>query len=323
VAETSIDVENARRAAASLTRGAGAMSTRGAETSSGEESTFSTGVTVRLRRRSRPKGAKEPRGGRATVYCRRPVGDLRTGSIGRGSTTWRLLIWPVVALVLSAALLACSDNELVVVGPDPDAREPTVDAFSTPPSTDAPGSTTTTTAATSTTTAPPTGGSGDGDGGGGGDGPAPGGGGGGGGGTPTPTSPPATVSPPPAGAEAVADPGAADRSLTFVNQHRTSNARGVLASDPDLNQAALDWAQQLAASGNLSHNPDLRGVVPDKYGYIGENVAYSWTDANIDQGWWESQGHHDNILGEHYTAVGIAFVVDDEGTYWAVQVFGG
>lgn len=235
------------------------------------------------------------------------MGDLREGSIGRGATTWRVLIWPVVALVLSAALFACSDNELVVVGPDSDERAPTVEAFSATSTTAAPGSTTTsTTAAPTTTTAPPT--------------------------TAPPsspttapptTAPPATVAPPPAGAQAVTDAGAADRSLTFVNQHRTGNARSVLASDPDLDTAALDWARQLAESGNLGHNPELRDVVPGRYGYIGENVAYSWTDGNIDQGWWESQGHRDNILGEHYTAVGIAFVVDDEGTYWAVQVFGG
>jgi uncharacterized protein YkwD len=252
------------------------------------------------------------------------VGDLREGSIGRGATTWRVLIWLVVALVLSAALFACSDNELVVVGPDRDERAPTVEAFSVTSTTAAPGSTTTSTTAAATTTAPPSDGD-DGDGGGGGDGGGtpPGDGGGGGGGGSATTSPPATVAPPPPGAQAVTDDGAADRSLTFVNQHRTGNARSVLASDPDLDRAALDWARQLAESGNLSHNPELRDVVPGRYGYIGENVAYSWTDGNIDQGWWESQGHRDNILGEHYTAVGIAFVVDDEGTYWAVQVFGG
>jgi uncharacterized protein YkwD len=97
----------------------------------------------------------------------------------------------------------------------------------------------------------------------------------------------------------------------------------VLTSDPDLNAAALGWARQLAASKQLGHNPNLRDVVPSKYGYIGENVAYSSTSTNIDQGWWDSPGHHDNILGQHYTAVGIAFVVDDDGTYWAVQVFAG
>jgi uncharacterized protein YkwD len=254
------------------------------------------------------------------------VGDLREGSIGRGSSIRHVLVWPVVALALSAALLGCSDNELTVVGPDRDDA-PTVEAFSTASSTTLATSTTssTTPSSTTTTTAAPAsdgGEGGAGGGGAGGGGGTPSGGSGGGGGS-NPTTPPATVSPPPAGAEAVFDQGAADRSLAFVNQKRTTSGRGVLASDPDLNKAALDWARQLAASGELGHNPRLREVVPSRYGWIGENVAYSWTDANIDQGWWESPGHHDNILGEHYTAVGIAFVVDSEGTYWAVQVFGG
>jgi uncharacterized protein YkwD len=246
-------------------------------------------------------------------------------SIGRSSSIRRRVIRPVLALVLPAVLFACSDNELVVVGPDRGDGEPTVDALATPSTTLADGSTTTSStpaSSTTTTAAPPGGGDGGGTSG-GGTTPVGGGGGGGGGGGPAPTSPPATVTPPPSGAQAVFDQGAADRSLAFVNSKRTQNARGVLASDPDLNQAALDWAQQLAASGELGHNPNLRGVVPGRYGYIGENVAYSWTDGNIDSGWWASQGHHDNILGDHYTAVGIAFVVDSEGTYWAVQVFGG
>jgi uncharacterized protein YkwD len=43
----------------------------------------------------------------------------------------------------------------------------------------------------------------------------------------------------------------------------------------------------------------------------------------LDQAWWESDGHRANILGENYEAVGIAFVPDGRGTYWAVQIFGG
>lgn len=216
-------------------------------------------------------------------------------------------------------LLACSDNELVVVGPD--EPEPQVEALSTPAEGDTTVSTTSTSTTSSsttstTTTAPPD----DGGDGGSGDG---GGTGGGGGGSPAPTAPPPTVAPPAVGAQAVTDQGAADRSLTYVNQQRTRNRRGVLAADADLNEAALDWARELAASGELGHNPRLREVVPSRYGWAGENVAMSWTDANIDQMWWDSEGHRANILGEHYTAVGIAFVVDSDGQYWAVQVFGG
>lgn len=218
-------------------------------------------------------------------------------------------------------LLACSDSELVVVGPEAGSGEPRVEALSTPPPTDAPGTTSTstsstTTSSTTTTTVPPT----DGD-----DGGAdtPGDGTGDGGEGPAPTTPPAPVTPPPAGAQAVSDEGGADRSLEYVNEQRARNGRGALAADADLDRAALDWARQLAESGELGHNPRLREVVPGRYGWVGENVAMSWTDANIDQMWWDSEGHRNNILGENYTAVGIAFVVDSDGQYWAVQVFGG
>jgi uncharacterized protein YkwD len=63
--------------------------------------------------------------------------------------------------------------------------------------------------------------------------------------------------------------------------------------------------------------------VPDHYHAWGENIAYSSVAGDIDQMWWESDGHRANILGAQYTSVGIAFVEDANGTTWAVQDFGG
>jgi uncharacterized protein YkwD len=215
----------------------------------------------------------------------------------------------MVVPVLLVGLSACAENELNVVGPE--EGQPPVQALADPPSTAA-GSTSsssstvastttssTTTSSTTTTTAPTT--------------------------TEPPetTAPPDTVAPPPEGSDANVDTSAADRSLQFVNEHRTAEGRGTLTMDPDLVTAAVDWAHQLAISGELGHNPNLRGVVPERYGWAGENVAMSYTSTNIDQMWWESQGHHDNIMSENYSAIGIAFVVEPDGTYWAVQVFGG
>ena len=93
--------------------------------------------------------------------------------------------------------------------------------------------------------------------------------------------------------------------------------------DPDLTAAAEGWAAELVRSQELGHNPNLGDVVPDSFHTWGENVAYSSTADNIDQMWWESDGHRANILGRQYDSVGIAFVEDSHGVTWAVQVFAG
>lgn len=114
-------------------------------------------------------------------------------------------------------------------------------------------------------------------------------------------------------------------SLAFVNQKRAEQGRATLQVDPRLTELARGWASQLAADKNLRHNPNLGDEVLGGLGYraAGENVGYAGSASAIDEGWWNSDGHRRNILSRDFHAIGIAFVVDDEGTYWGVQVFAG
>lgn len=141
----------------------------------------------------------------------------------------------------------------------------------------------------------------------------------------TTTRPPAPPTTPPT-TRAVAPPvdnSPEARSLSFVNGKRGENGLTSLRTDPDLTRAAEGWAAELVRRQDLGHNPNLSDAVPDRFHAWGENVAYSSTDGNIDQMWWESEGHRANILGASYTSIGIAFVQDDSGLWWAVQVFAG
>ena len=115
----------------------------------------------------------------------------------------------------------------------------------------------------------------------------------------------------------------AERSLAFVNQKRSENGSGSLEMDPDLVPLAEAWAQELVRSQDLHHNPDLGDQMPDRFHTWGENVAYSSVADEIDELWWNSDGHRANILNPAYTSIGIAFVEDTSGVTWAVQVFGG
>lgn len=118
-------------------------------------------------------------------------------------------------------------------------------------------------------------------------------------------------------------PSHAERSIELVNERRDENRMPELEEDPDLTALAEGWADQMAVEGNLYHNPNLFEDRPPAYRMAGENVAYNSNPGNIDSAWWDSDGHRDNILNSSYTHMGVAFVQDGEGLWWAVQVFAG
>lgn len=115
----------------------------------------------------------------------------------------------------------------------------------------------------------------------------------------------------------------AQASVAYVNERRGENGLNRLSADADLTAMADRWARQMIAEQDLHHNPNLGEEKPDRFGAVGENIAFSFDPTNIDDMWWNSDGHRENMLGANYTHIGVAFVRDEEGTTWAVQVFGG
>jgi uncharacterized protein YkwD len=228
------------------------------------------------------------------------------------------------------AVAGCAAEDLeVVTGPDPDATTPTADVVVDDPAdeeaeeeaagggTDAVGpeetststSSSSTTSSTTTTTEPDQDGDeGDGD---------------GSDTTPTDPAPPDTSNSPPAQSGMEVDRPAAAQSVAFVNDRRREHDRGQLQVDAELQALAEGWAQRMAEDEDMRHNPNLGDQMPDHYYAWGENVAYGFDPSAINQGWWESEGHRENMLSGNYTAIGVGFVVDEDGDYWAVQVFAG
>jgi uncharacterized protein YkwD len=112
----------------------------------------------------------------------------------------------------------------------------------------------------------------------------------------------------------------ADTLHSLVNQARAANGLGALSRNGAMDAVAVNWANQLAANGTLSHNPSYSSQIPGGWSAAAENVAQGHPTANsMHDGWMASSGHRANILG-NYTAVGIAFVAAG-GTTWGVQVF--
>ncbi|RZS59120.1 uncharacterized protein YkwD [Microcella putealis] len=107
---------------------------------------------------------------------------------------------------------------------------------------------------------------------------------------------------------------------SLMNQGRAGAGLGPLARNPSLDQVALNWANQMAASGVMSHNPNYSTQIPAGWTRAGENVARGQASgAAMYDAWWNSAGHKANMLGD-YTDVGIAFV-QANGSTWGVQVF--
>ena len=107
---------------------------------------------------------------------------------------------------------------------------------------------------------------------------------------------------------------------SFLNQARAAAGLAPLTRNAPLDQVAANWANQLAASGQLAHNPGYSAQIPGGWTNAGENVAQGQpTGAAMHDAWMASSSHRANILGA-FTDVGIAFIAIG-GTTWGVEVF--
>ena len=107
---------------------------------------------------------------------------------------------------------------------------------------------------------------------------------------------------------------------SFINQARAAAGLAPLNRSASLDQVAANWANQLAAAGQLAHNPSYSAQIPGGWTNVGENVAQGQpTGAAMHDAWMASSGHRANILGA-FTDVGIAFIAVG-GTTWGVEVF--
>ena len=122
--------------------------------------------------------------------------------------------------------------------------------------------------------------------------------------------------------------------LNIINDYRAAEGLGTLALDPQLNDVALWMADDMASNNYFSHTDSLGRdpfVRMDQIGYAyntwrGENLVAGTEGAQASfEMWTGSPGHNANMLGDHYTVIGIARKFDEGsvfGWYWATE-FGG
>ena len=110
----------------------------------------------------------------------------------------------------------------------------------------------------------------------------------------------------------------------LTNADRSARGLGVLQSDPLLDQAAQEKAQDMAAGGYFAHvSPS--GKTPwywlnqmgYQYAYAGENLAVDFVDSSeVETAWMNSPSHRDNIVRPEYTRIGMAVA---QGMYQGKQ----
>lgn len=119
---------------------------------------------------------------------------------------------------------------------------------------------------------------------------------------------------------------AEQRVAALVNTERSRLGLNTLTLDPVLSQLATTRATETVTQ--FAHSrPDGRQwhtVMKDSgytYQSAGENIAYGYPSAEaVMEGWMNSPGHYQNIIGASFTKIGVGHVKVGNLDYW-VQLF--
>ncbi|HEX2023385.1 MAG TPA: CAP domain-containing protein [Acidimicrobiales bacterium] len=108
--------------------------------------------------------------------------------------------------------------------------------------------------------------------------------------------------------------------FNLVNQVRASVGAPPLELDEGISVVSRAWALQMAAAGDIAHNPNFKTLITG-WSRIGENVGMGHPLSAVHQGLVNSPGHYANIVEPAYTRVGIGVVDVGGGNVYVVQNF--
>ena len=131
---------------------------------------------------------------------------------------------------------------------------------------------------------------------------------------------------------------AAQQIVDATNRFRKQEGLQAVSIDPELAQAARDFAGYMARTNKYGHTADGQRPAEraSQHGYeyciVLENIAYQYSSAGFPtdqlatrfvQGWKDSPGHRKNMLDPDVTQTGVGVAHSEEsGVYYAVQMFG-
>jgi hypothetical protein len=98
--------------------------------------------------------------------------------------------------------------------------------------------------------------------------------------------------------------GATEDFYAATNAARAGAGLPPLKPASDLAAVAQAWAEQMASTGKLAHNPNVQSQVKN-WRFLGENVGTGGSVAAIQDAFMNSPKHRDNILDTDFTEFGI------------------
>lgn len=113
--------------------------------------------------------------------------------------------------------------------------------------------------------------------------------------------------------------------LAAMNTDRFADGAGALAADARLTRAAQRWAQRMAATGSLAHQP-LDAVLDLGFATAGETILSGppGLDATaVQRAWMASPPNRSTLLSRAFTATGVGVATDGEDRVWVVVVLAG
>ena len=106
------------------------------------------------------------------------------------------------------------------------------------------------------------------------------------------------------------DPNALEAQfIAGVNALRTSQGLAPFIVDAEIRPVAKGWTEKMAASGTISHNPNLVKEITASWRKLGENVGTGPDVPSVEEAFENSPGHRRNLLDREFTLVSITVVV--------------
>jgi uncharacterized protein YkwD len=108
----------------------------------------------------------------------------------------------------------------------------------------------------------------------------------------------------------------------WVNSLRASAGAAPLATDPSLTSVAQQWANKMASTGALAHNPNLSTQAPSGWSAIGENIGDGFSLTATYNALVASPPHYANMVNSAFNRTGIGVATDSSGQVWVTEDFG-
>jgi uncharacterized protein YkwD len=123
-------------------------------------------------------------------------------------------------------------------------------------------------------------------------------------------------------AQATADSTADEaRFVELINASRTAEGLPALTVEAELVTVGRNWSSQMAAAGEISHNPNFKNDVKSKWRKLGENVGVGPTVGELHEAFMNSPAHRKNIMDPAFTRIGIGLVYSSDGTIYVTEQF--